>query len=112
MKKVQLVIIGSGGHSRVVLDTSKATGFELSGIIDIDYKVEKELIFGIPIIGGISELDKLDPDKVTVIIALGDNTKRAKYYKMAQMRTYPFDDDQDKDKYTDTSRTRYSGWLF
>ena len=73
----KLAVIGAGGHSRVVIEAAKLSGCELLGIIDINYKKKIEKIQDIPIIGGITVLDRLDPKLVSVIVALGDNYEYA-----------------------------------
>ena len=45
--KTQLVLIGAGGHCRVIIDTAKRLGLNILGIIDIDYDGNKEKILDI-----------------------------------------------------------------
>ena len=85
----KFVVIGAGGHSRVVVEAAKVAGFELLGIIDIDYKGEKEKILDVPVIGGIATLDKLDPKIVSVIVAFGESSIRAEHYLRAQKKGFP-----------------------
>lgn len=82
MSDIDLVIIGAGGHARVVTDAVKESGFHLAGIIDIDYQGggRQETILGIPVIGDMSALDKFEPGNTAVVIAIGDCAKRAELY--------------------------------
>ena len=78
MKKI--IIIGSGGHSRVIVDTLEQLGLAIHGIVDLNYKDEKEKIFGYEIIGDISVLESLNPNDYNVVLAIGENNKREEYF--------------------------------
>ena len=78
MKKI--IIIGSGGHSRVVIDTIENIGFNIFGIIDINYKSQKEKIFNYKIIGDITIVESLNPKNYDIVLAIGDNNKREEYF--------------------------------
>ena len=80
MKKDDLIIIGSGGHARVVIDTAEQSGFNILGIIDINYKNNDEKIIGYNVIGNFTALSKFVPNKTSVIIALGDSKLRSKFF--------------------------------
>jgi sugar O-acyltransferase (sialic acid O-acetyltransferase NeuD family) len=80
MKKDDLIIIGSGGHARVVIDTAEQSGFNILGIIDINYKNNDEKIIGYEVIGNFTALSKFLPNKTSVIIALGDSQLRSKFF--------------------------------
>ena len=84
----ELVVIGSGGHSRVVVDTARTAGYKLIGIIDINYTGKKETILNVPVIGGIQTLDEINPKKVSVFIAIGENSKRAEQFYKTQARGF------------------------
>jgi len=73
----KLIIIGSGGHSRPVLNvalTSKSWFVE--GVIDLSYREVKEDILGIPVLGGLDFLEKIDTKDASIFIAVGDNHAR------------------------------------
>jgi sugar O-acyltransferase (sialic acid O-acetyltransferase NeuD family) len=88
LSSIKLVLIGSGGHCRVIIDTAKRLGLNILGIIDIDYNGNKEEILDVPVIGGISTLSELDPNEVSVNVSIGDNLIRAKYFKMAKEKGF------------------------
>jgi UDP-perosamine 4-acetyltransferase len=83
-----LIIVGSGGHSRVVLDAAISAGFNPVGIIDVDYEENNEQILGCPVIGGIGVLDELNPAEHSVIIAFGNNSIRAHYYQQVRNKGF------------------------
>ncbi len=77
MKKV--VVIGSGGHSKVVIDVlSKQEDVEIVGILDDNFKkLDFKKILDISILGKI-ELIESFPKDYSYIIAIGDNSTREK----------------------------------
>ena len=77
--KKKLVIIGPGGHSRVVIDSALRAGFSIEGVVDPEYSGKKEQILGIPVLGDTSILDKMDPGQISVFVAIGSNRKREEW---------------------------------
>ena len=72
----QLVIVGAGGHGRVVLDAARAAGWTVRGFLD-NTKPLGATANASPILGPTTELD--DPQFLagaTVIVALGDQAAR------------------------------------
>lgn len=52
MTSRQLLIIGAGGHAKVVIDTAQAAGQEILGLVDDNSKLWGQALLGIPILGG------------------------------------------------------------
>ncbi len=80
--KKNIIIIGAGGHARVVIDTAEQLNFQIKGIIDIDFKKQDERILDYPVLGDFSVLQKFDPVNTTTIVAVGDTEKRAHYFHL------------------------------
>jgi UDP-perosamine 4-acetyltransferase len=78
---MQVVIIGAGGHGKVVLDILRAQGkYEPIGFIDADTRLTGTKISGLPVLGPTNILPKLRQQKIThAIIAIGDNQTRRRY---------------------------------
>ncbi len=76
-----VVIIGAGGHGRVVLDVLRAAGkFHILGFIDADTGKTGGEVMGLPILGPIHLLQKLRKQDVRgAIVAIGDNRIRRTY---------------------------------
>jgi sugar O-acyltransferase (sialic acid O-acetyltransferase NeuD family) len=71
-----LLIVGAGGHGKVVLDAARASGWAVAGFLDSVNPVGARILDA-PVIGNESGLD--DRDLLTrhmVIIAIGDQTAR------------------------------------
>lgn len=77
MKK-RVVIIGAGGHAKVIADIIIKNGDEVVGFLDDNYLKDTKIICDLETIGKISdcvELQKND-DKLYFIIAIGNNKIR------------------------------------
>lgn len=78
----KVVIIGAGGHGKVVADILTRTveqGGSL-GFIDDSETVRGRTVVGLPVLGGMSELRELylSNPALSVVIAIGDNDLRKK----------------------------------
>lgn len=80
MKKI--VIVGAGGHCKVVIDTIEEINsikktYEILGILDDNKEIKKVLNY--PVLGEIKSLKHFDED-VAYHIAIGNNQVREKIY--------------------------------
>jgi sugar O-acyltransferase (sialic acid O-acetyltransferase NeuD family) len=78
---VKVLIIGAGGHGQVVADILQAqrTAGErvaVVGYVDDDDSLRQKLRLGIVVLGRIATIPEIDHD--ALIVALGDNGRRAK----------------------------------
>ena len=75
------IIIGAGGHGRVVLDILRRVGaVNPIGFIDADTARAGSSVDGLPILGAINLLPKLRKQEVgAAIVAIGDNRVRLSY---------------------------------
>jgi sugar O-acyltransferase (sialic acid O-acetyltransferase NeuD family) len=83
MEKGKLIIVGSSGHAKVVIDiVEKEDKYEIIGLIDDNRKLGENTM-GYPIIGNIADLQnilKLNPE-YKLFIAIGDNWNRCKIFE-------------------------------
>lgn len=79
------VIIGAGGHGKVVLDILQTEGkHRVVGFLDADASLAGTTVAGVPVIGGINQLLRLKSQKVrAALIAIGDNRVRRQYAREA-----------------------------
>lgn len=80
MNKTNLVIIGSSGHAKVVIDIfEKQGGYTIIGLLD-DYRKVNEITLGYKVLGGLSAFEKLNKinKNLAVFVAIGDNWSRQK----------------------------------
>jgi len=93
MAKKKIVLIGGGGHCKVVISIlKKLDNFEIAGIVD-NYKSES-FISGIKIIGTDDDLKDIYKSGIhNALITVGsikDNTKRNRLFNMARESGYKF----------------------
>lgn len=77
MKK--LLVIGSGGHARTILEIA-LLNYEVLGIIDVNYQDKEETILGVSVIGNLEKLSCYSADETSVFLALGDNLEREEVF--------------------------------
>lgn len=75
MAERSLILIGSGGHAKVVLAAAKASGWSVIALFDDDTKRHGENVFGVEIRGPIASLDSTD----LAHIAIGNAAVRMKF---------------------------------
>ncbi|MEZ5776536.1 MAG: acetyltransferase [Hyphomicrobiaceae bacterium] len=84
-----LVILGAGGHGRVVAEVAAATGRDLLGFIDGRFP-PGERVNGLPVLA--RDLDglatKAPPDRAELFVAVGDNATRFRLAAEAIARGY------------------------
>jgi sugar O-acyltransferase (sialic acid O-acetyltransferase NeuD family) len=75
--KSQAIVIGAGGHARVVGAALCALGVEISGFFDESFAGVEEPICGAPLIGTLGDVFKFEAHSYDAYVAIGDNEKRA-----------------------------------
>jgi sugar O-acyltransferase (sialic acid O-acetyltransferase NeuD family) len=73
------LVLGAGGHGRVVLDILLQTGrHEVVGFLDNNAEIHGRRIDGIPVLGALDDLSRLaaELDIAGAIVAIGDNGVR------------------------------------
>jgi len=75
--KNKLIIIGTGGHAKVVIDIfRRLPKFEIVGLIEREPFLKK--FFDLPVIGSDRDLEKIHKNGINnIFIAVGDNKKRS-----------------------------------
>jgi len=71
---LELIVIGGGGHAKVVISSLHASGWKVCAIYDDDSRKWNQSIMGIPITGPIDRLG--EPDHLPAVIAVGDGMFR------------------------------------
>jgi len=79
----KIIIIGSSGHAKVIIDIIEAIGtYEIVGLID-DYRIKnQDETLGYKVLGRIEDLAQIKEDLQLeyCVIAIGDNYARAQVY--------------------------------
>src|SRR4051794_11294296 len=78
---MDVVIVGAGGHGKVVLDILCAAGkVRPVGFVDADPALAGTEVAGLPVFGAVNSLGKLRQQKVKgAVVAIGDNRTRLGY---------------------------------
>lgn len=79
-----VIIIGAGGHAKVVIATARAAGWTVVRVVDDDRARWGAEVLGVPVGGAIA--DVLEAAAVLAIIAIGDNAARYRLAQRAQCR--------------------------
>lgn len=69
-----IVVLGAGGHAKVVISTYEALGWRIVGVYDDDPKLWNTRILGHNIVGPFAQAETLEPQNA--VIAIGDNAVR------------------------------------
>lgn len=86
--KNTLLLVGAGGHCKVILDLLlKLQGYEIAGIIDLKKRIGDK-VFGVPVVGTDSDLPKFFKKGVTrcfiSVGSVGDAWVRVKLYNFVK----------------------------
>ena len=88
---MRIVIIGAGGHGRVVLDILRNNHqFEVAGFLDTDARLHKSRVDGIEVLGDFSLITTLHELAIEgAIVAIGDNSIRRRYAELIEQAEVP-----------------------
>ena len=93
MKEHKIIIIGAGGHAKVVCDSLQLSlkqggGGAIVGFVDDDLRLSGKSLLGFPILGPVESLVDLEFD--SLIVGVGDNRIRRRVYEWAKGKEYAF----------------------
>lgn len=79
----QAIVIGTGGHSRVILSILKeCRNHDIIGLLDLNKPNNEESIMDVPVIGSASSLDEYqDSSSLDLFLAIGNNKIRSEWWK-------------------------------
>lgn len=88
--KQRIVIIGAGGHGRVVADAIVSQDkYELIGFVDAALDIGTEILSGFKVIEKQNNLHLIKEKTDTFIVAIGNNVVREKVYQLASQILEP-----------------------
>lgn len=90
--KLPCLILGAGGHSRVLIEALRTTGHEIVGVLAVDLKPGSELM-GLPVLGGDDVVDQYDPEQIRLINGVGSipgNTQRWHLAELMRNKQFQF----------------------
>src|SRR5262249_19405674 len=69
-----VVILGAGGHAKVVIGTLQAAGHRVAAVLDDDGSRRGQTLLGLPLVGALAEL--AGTGETQAVLAVGDNRVR------------------------------------
>ena len=70
-----VVVVGAGGHAKVVIEAVRACGGDVVGLLDPNPRASS--VLGVPVLGGDEALLGLQAQGIfSLVLALGNNTLR------------------------------------
>jgi UDP-perosamine 4-acetyltransferase len=88
-----VIVIGAGGHAKVLVDAMLLAGVEILGLLDCNAKQAPEVVLGVPVLGDESLLEEHHPDSVLLVNAVGSVMNlqaRRSVYEKWRSRGYEF----------------------
>lgn len=70
---MSVIIVGAGGHAKVVISTLQAAGHKVIGCVDDNPETHSSLVLGVPVIGSVR---LISDHKGSVTLAIGNNAIR------------------------------------
>lgn len=93
MADLPVIVLGAGGHAKVVIDTLLASGATILGITDRDPKTHGESILGIPVLGGDDTLSGHPVGSIVLANGIGSTgkiTTRRRTFESFKEKGYEF----------------------
>ncbi|HDS29308.1 MAG TPA: hypothetical protein ENN96_02380, partial [Candidatus Acetothermia bacterium] len=72
----RLLIVGAGGHAKVVAEAALLAGFEVVGFLDQAKDMMGRIILDLPVLGDESLLARQELRDCLAVVAVGDNAAR------------------------------------
>lgn len=66
-----VIILGAGGHAKVLIDTLRLLSTELLGIVDADPNKKNQLLLDVPVLGSDDEVMKHPVEKIFLVNGIG-----------------------------------------
>ncbi|QPJ64079.1 MAG: acetyltransferase [Candidatus Nitrohelix vancouverensis] len=92
MRSLPVIILGAGGHARVLADALKVMGLSIKGVTDA---VPVKGLPGVPLLGDDSILDSISPDDIVLVNGLGSIARpalRRRLFEKFKARGFTFQD--------------------
>ena len=88
-----VIIIGAGGHAKVLIDALRLQSVEILGIVDADPGKKGQELMGVPVIGGDDEVLKYSPQNICLVNGIGSvcvSSLRRRIFEFFRNKGYQF----------------------
>lgn len=89
-----IILLGAGGHTKVLIDALRLQSVEILGIVDVDPNKKGLELMGVPIIGSDEEVMKYPPQKIRLINGIGSvrvSSLRRQLFESFKCKGYQFE---------------------
>ncbi len=86
-----IVVIGAGGHAKVVISTLQACGSAILGFTNTSSEISS--ILGVPFIGSDQKIEEYNPKEILLAIGIGSiksNNNRKRIFELWKNKNYSF----------------------
>jgi UDP-perosamine 4-acetyltransferase len=88
-----VIILGAGGHAKVLIDALRLQSVELLGVTDAAAEKIGQMLLGVPVIGGDAEVNQYSAEKIRLVNGVGSvrvNTLRRQLFEQFKNEGYQF----------------------
>lgn len=78
--KPPLLVLGAGGHAKVVIDAALRAGRTVVGILDDDPNKQGRSFVGVSVVGSMNDLHAFAAEAAEFVVAVGDNDLRKRLH--------------------------------
>jgi sugar O-acyltransferase (sialic acid O-acetyltransferase NeuD family) len=89
-----IILLGAGGHAKVLIDALRLQSTEILGIVDLDPNKKGLEFMGVPIIGNDTEVMKYPPQKIRLVNGIGSvcvSSLRRQLFESFNCKGYQFE---------------------
>lgn len=79
--KREVIIIGAGGHSKVIADIILKSNDNVIGFLDDGKEIGTQILLNYKVIGKIDYINEINDNEISYIIAIGNNEIRKQIYE-------------------------------
>lgn len=93
MISLPVIVLGAGGHAKVLIEALRTSGVIIQGITDKDVARHGKLLMSIPIIGDDEMVQRFTTDSILLVNAVGTTrvaSQRRELFERFKMRGYCF----------------------
>lgn len=89
-----IIILGAGGHAKVLIDALRLQSLEIIAIVDADLNKKGQALMGVPVVGSDDEVTKYTPQSVRLVNGIGSvgvNPLRRQLFERFKSKGYQFE---------------------
>ena len=85
-----IILLGAGGHAKVLIDALRLQSVEILGIVDVDPNKKGLELMGLPIIGSDEEVMKYSPQKIRLVNGIGSVRMFKNFFGLIRVKLCEF----------------------